>query len=253
MKNSQDSFSRFLLLSLGFHVAIFVILTVKFMLFPGDPMEFQQAVRVDVVALPEKIKEPPAPPAAEEPEQVKEEVVKKDPPKPPKKKKPELVEKPKKPKKPKKVVKKEPDLKKVKEDQDSALAKIKKEMAERKKRLEQEQQKVEYKGNNLSKGNSLTGLEQIKYDAYSDELLNHIRSFWNLPEWLAEGNFNASVVLVINNRGGIISKSFIRKSGNELFDQYVVSTLDKALPLPAPPAELTSKLSTTGMEIRFPQ
>ncbi len=273
MNKPRDSFSKFLVLSVGFHAVIFIILTVKVLFFPTETPEFKQAVRVDVVALPDKVEAPPQPvPKKEEPKPVakKEEpkpVAKKEEPKPepkpkPKKPKPKtpkpkvkpkIVEKPKPKPKPKKAEKKKEEPKEdVKDEQDSAIARLKA-MKKLKEKQEAAAQKQEFKGNAVSRGNSLEGLQKLHHESYLDELDAHIRNYWNLPEWLASGNLKARVLLLISRNGAISNTSFLAKSGNDLFDQHVLSTLEKASPLPAPPSNLTDFYSTKGVEIRFPE
>ncbi len=255
MKKPQDSYFNFVLISLGFHGAILALLTIKILFFPSEAPEYKQAVRVDVVALPEKNTEPPKP-HPKPPEPVKEKQKPKPKPKPPKPK-PKLPKpKPKKPK-PKPIVKKPKPKKpnKVKDDQDSAIARLKalQKIKEQEKTKDDPIQKIEYKGNQLSKGNSLTGMAKLHHQDYLDKLDAHIRSYWNLPEWLASGNLRASILLQINKDGAIKGKQFVSKSGNDLFDQHVVSTLEKASPLPTPPAALIDFYATKGVEIRFPE
>jgi colicin import membrane protein len=254
MKNKDDSFSRFIILSVGFHLAIVFILSVRVMLFPAEAPISQRSVRVDVVALPEKM-EPAKPQPAPKP-QTKVAEKKVDPPKPKEvpKAKPKPTPKP----KAKKVFseKKAPETpkKNVKEEQDSALARLKAmQKLKESQQAKEKERAIEYKGNELSKGNSLTGLEKLHHESYLDDLDSHIRNHWNLPEWLADGNFKASVILKIDKRGGIIDKKFIVRSGNELFDQQVISTIEKANPLPEPPTHLVNFYSSRGVEIRFPE
>ncbi len=262
MKAPQDSFLRFVLLSLGFHAIILTVLTVKILFFPSVAPEYKQAVRIDVVALPEKQTDVPKIQPVKKPEPVK-----KDPPKPkpkpkkPKPKKPKPKPKPKKPtpKKPKPLVKKpkpkKPDTKKVQDEQDSALARLKalQKMKEKENEDNDPVKKIEYKGNQISKGNSLTGMAKLHHENYTNQLEGHIRSYWNLPEWLANGNLRAVIILRINSSGGIIGKEFVSTSGNELFDQHVLGTLEKASPLPAPPSNLVDLYATKGVEMRFPE
>jgi TonB family protein len=208
-----------------------------------------------VVALPEKDQGLKPPAAAPAPAPVSEKEAPVTPP---------PVEKPLPKPKPKPEAKKVfsekkkplPDKKEVKEEQNSALARLRamqklKEM--QKAKAATESQNSDFKGNQLSSGNSLSGLEKLHHNNYLDELDGHIRTHWNLPEWLANGNFKASVILRIDKRGSIIDKKFVMRSGNELFDQQVMGTLEKANPLPPPPEDLVQFYSSRGVEIRFPE
>ena len=254
MKVKKDAFYRFLYLSVAFHLSIFTVLTVKILFFPGESPDYTQAVRIDVVALPEKNVEPPKPePAEKTPEPVKEpEPPKPEPkPEPPKPKPKKIVKKPK-PLVPKKKAPKKPKpVEKVEDEQNSALARLK--ALQKLKDQKKKDQPQEFKGNQISKGNSLTGLAKLHHESYLDDLDSHIRSFWNLPEWLANGNLKARIMLQIGKNGDIQGKTFVMKSGNDLFDQHVVTTLEKANPLPAPPANLVDFYATKGVEIRFPE
>jgi outer membrane biosynthesis protein TonB len=262
MKQNKDPFLNFILLSIGFHGVILLALTVKLVFFPGKAPEYKQAVRVDIVALPEKQVNPVRPAPA------KTEVKKPQPEKPkpkPKKPKPKPKPKPKKPKpkppkakakvKPKATVKKI-ENKKVQDEQDAALERLKALQKMKEKESEQQTedpiQKIEYKGNQLSKGNSLTGMESLKHNTYIDKLKPHIKAHWSLPEWLANANLEALVLIKINRAGGIINKVFLEKSGNENFDEYVMGTLEKALPLPPPPSGLVDYYQSQGVKVSFP-
>ncbi len=255
MKKSEDTFNRFIAISIGFHLVIFLVLTVNIFFLPSETPISQRSVRVDVVALPEKMVEPKVIPKAK-PQVVEKKAIEPAPPKETAKTKP--ITKPKPKPKPEKIFseKKKPAPKKeeVKEEQDSALARLKAMQKLKTMQKNQESEKaIEFKGNALSKGNSLTGLEQLHHESYLDDLDGHIRNFWNLPEWLANGNFKASIILRIDKQGGIIDKKFISRSGNELFDQQVMGTLEKANPLPPPPSHLVQFYSSRGVEIRFPE
>lgn len=250
MKN-KDTFLYFIYLSIGLHVAILGALTIKMTFFPSEALEYQRSVRVDVVALPEKTKEKPKV-AQKKPEPVKE---KKPEPKP--KPKP-VAKKPKKKPKPKKkkisLEKKKKEKKKVKDEQQNALDRLKAMQDLKKRKKKKEEPKPEFKGNQISKGFSPDGgLPKLHHQAYLEELDSHIRSFWSLPEWLNNDQLSARVLLMINRSGGIVGKSFILKSGNDLFDQHVFATLDKASPFPAPPTSLVNSYETQGIEIRFPE
>ncbi|MEM7647063.1 MAG: TonB C-terminal domain-containing protein [Pseudomonadota bacterium] len=251
MSSEKDSFSRFVAISVAFHVAVLVLLTVKVLFFPSQAPEHKSAVRIDVVALPEKQVEKPKiakkAPMVETPKPMPMPM-----PKPMVAKAPKPMPKPKpKPKPKKKTVHLEKKKKETKEEQNSAIARLK--ALQKLKDNESKPIPKEKKGNSISKGNALTGLEKLHHESYLDDLDQHIRSYWNLPEWLANGNFKAKVLLKINRNGGIQEKLFVLKSGNELFDSQVVSTLEKANPFPAPPSNLVDFFATKGVEIRFPE
>lgn len=261
MKKKHDAFSRYIAISVVFHLIVLVFLTVRILFFPDKSLDYQKSVRIDVVALPDKIQAKPAPEAqAPKPQPV----AKKEEPKPKPKAKPQpkpkkaepkkLVEKKKPQKKEAPQPKKEEEVvEKAQEEQDSAIARLKAMQKLKEKQAEEEKQKQDFKGNAISKGNALTGLEKLQHESYLSTLDSHIRNYWNLPEFLAVGNLKASVLLMISKDGTIRSKSFITASGNNQFDQHVMGTLEKANPLPAPPKDLVDFFATKGVEIRFPE
>ncbi len=248
MSKPKDSFRYFIYLSVGFHAVVFLFLTVKVLFFPDQAPEHRQSVRIDVVALPEKVTEPPKPPAATPKPAPKLEKAK------PKEVKKKPVAKKAKPKKPKAKLKAPAENKKkrVKDDQSSAIARLKA-LQKLKSKNTNKTKEIEYKGNAISKGNSLQGLEKLHHNSYLDEVETQVRTHWNLPEWLANGNLKARVLLLVRKNGVISEKSFVVKSGNDLFDQYVIDTLEKSSPLPPPPSNLVDFYSTTGFEIGFPE
>lgn len=250
MKKDPDDFSKNIAISIAFHVIIFLFLTVKVLFFPSESENLQSSVRIDVVALPDKVMpKPAAPPAEPEPAPIKKEEPKKEAPK----KKIVKKEKPKKKKvslEKKKKKKKKTKEKEVKKEQDSAIARLKalKNLREKNKKSK----KPDFKGNQVIKGNSLSGLEKLHDESYKSDLETHIKSHWVLPEWLREGNYQAVVVILISKTGDITKKTFLTASGNKLFDEQVLSTLEKASPLPKPPSNLIDLYSNKGIRVSFP-
>ena len=254
MKRSKDSFTRYIAVSIAFHFAVVIFLTVKVFFFPSENVDLQSAVRIDVVALPEKQVTPPKPIEEKKPDPV----VKKPEPKPEPKPKPVAKPKPKpkpKPKKPEVVLdkkKKKPKkkLKDTKNEQNSALARLK--AMQKLKDKKSKAQPQDFKGNEVSKGNALSGLNKLRDESYKSDLENHIKSHWVLPEWLREGNYQAIIVVFISRNGSITNKTFVTQSGNKLFDEQVLSTLEKANPLPKPPSNLIDLYANKGVRVSFP-
>lgn len=247
----RDSFSKFIGISVIAHVAVVLFLTVKAAVFPSEPIQIRSAMRVDMVALPDK-----APPkAAPAPKPAPKVEVKKPEPKPQPKPKVEPKPKPKaKPEEPK------VNLNKAKKDQDDALNRLKAMQAiEQLKKQKQEEAETqapptqEFKGNALSEGNSLTGLAQIEFDRYFGDVESAIRQHWNLPKWLEDGNFRAQVRVLVDDRGYVINKRIETSSGNQAFDDVVLDTVELSSPLPPPPGRLKNVLSTRGFVLNFPE
>ncbi len=250
MKETSDL--KYFLISLSFHLTLFLVFAVKVVLFPGERPDYIRAVRVDFVALPD-IDPQIGPPGEEKPPAPKEESppVKKEEPKvvdPAAKNKKELA--------PKKEKAPQPKAdNKLKEQQESAvqrlqaLAKIKK----RKATDDSVPEGVAVKGNQLSSGNSLSGVEKIDYNRYLADLDSHIKKNWHLPEWLANKPFTTAVLVRFDERGLILEKKLLRSSGNQEFDKAALQAVVTSAPFPLPPENLISYFKSQGIELRFPE
>lgn len=236
----RDSFNKFLLISIGFHLLIILIFNVKTHFFPSKDLIIGSSVRVDMVALPDKI---------DSMKKATQKLVSKNKKKTKKKK----VKK-------KKIKKKKPKKKNPKvnlKKQQSAIEKLKAEAAiERLRKLEEEKasepeetQEIEFKGNRLSSGTQLEGLSQIQFERYYDELKAKLYESWSIPQWLSEGDYKAQALVSIDANGNVTAKSILTSSGNEVFDNAVFTAIDNANPFPPPPDRLKSLIS--GKEIVF--
>jgi colicin import membrane protein len=253
---------KYFLYSVAFHLTLVLVLTVKILAFPSVRPEMIRSVRVDFVAMPDK--DP-----VEAPKGIEKEVEKAEPEpekpvlaeKPPEKKEPAKKETPKetvkkeKPVRDEIVEKKKPEEASPKDRQSSALkrlqalAKIKK----LKSAKETGPAGAVYKGNELSEGASLKGVEKLQRDQYLENLDVLIKRNWHLPEWLSTKGFTAAILLRFDETGKILERRFIRSSGNETFDREVTDAIEASAPLPPPPEGLISYFKVHGIELRFPE
>jgi colicin import membrane protein len=249
-----DTFSRNIWISAVGHGVLALMIFVKAVFSPSEPIEIRRAIRVDVVGLPAKITEPvklpePAPSQAQpaKPVEPVKELPPKEVPKPPEPKTPTVNLDKKKP---------APDTKQAQSraldriKQMAALDKIKNDVSNDK---PASPKSGAIAGNKVSAGNSLTGLEKIEYDRYFDELEGKVHSNFNLPQWLAESAFKAQVQVLIDAKGFVIKKIMRRSSGNEIFDARVIEAIDASSPFPVPPERLSGTLSTGGVILNFPE
>lgn len=252
----NDRLNKFILASLAFHAALFVVFAVRAFFLPSAPLQLERAIRVDIVALPDK---PIAtlPPIAEAPQpEVKQPesappVAKVDPPKP------ETA----KPKIPPKTEPNKINLNKTKKEQAAALKRLNaieklKRMAEspapsNTKSASPQKSPTAVKGNEVSAGNSLTGLSKIEHDNYTELVHDQVKRHWNLPQWMASANLSAVVRVFVNSRGSLVKKELVRSSKNSVFDQSAMTAVDAAIPLPQPPAHLVSLIEVRGIDIEF--
>lgn len=258
---NDNSDLKYFLISLSLHLSVFLVFAVKIVLFPTERMEHVRAVRVDFVALPDK--DPQLGPAGEEkpaPTEKMAETPKDAKPEPksePKKAEPKVSEKPveKVADKVKKPAEKTESKNNLKDQQNaalqrlSALSKIKKMKASDSNKPEG----VTVKGNRVSEGNSLTGVEKIEYNRYLSDLDLHIKKNWHLPEWLTDKNLTAAIFLRFDEKGQIVEKKLIRSSGNKDFDNEALQAVTNSVPFPAPPENLISYFQSQGIELRFPE
>lgn len=226
--------STFVGLSVLVHLGVLAFFTIKTVFFTGEAIKIPSAIQVDMVALPDK-KPAPARPTKPKPTPT--------------------IPKPKK-------VKNQNDIKKLKKSQSQAIERIKalnkvQEMQEEIKKAENTEQEQKpqplVKGNLLSEGNSLRGLEKIEFNEYFQKLKQHLHDNWNLPQWLAEANLKAQVAVRIDERGYVVEKAILTSSGHSVFDSTVLAAIDQASPFPTPPSRLKNILNVRGMTFNFPE
>ena len=222
-------------LSLGVHVLLVLFAWVKPLVFKSDPLIFESAIRVDMVALPDKFKETVEDTAPALPAEVKKELLP-----PPKEAAPKI------------------DTSKVNL---SANQKLKESQAM--KRIMENQSRKDYlerkaqfqkqlKGNQVSSGASLTGVQKMQFDAYISDLDRQIKKFWALPEWLARGQLTARAMVRIDNAGQVVEKKITRSSGNPTYDSLILKAIEDATPFPAPPEKFQGILGSEGVIFGFP-
>lgn len=229
---------KFFWMSVGLHVGIFLVFSVKAIIFPGKPLNIESAIRVDMVALPDKDL-PSIPKSA--PKKVAS--------------KPKAKPKPKPKPKPKKNVvnlnKKKAKARKAKMKDAIARARALQKIEDMMKT--EEVAAAPIKGNEISKGSQLSGVKKLQYDNYIGELENHIRASWSIPGWLANLNLKASVLVKVTPQGFVKYKKILKSSGNETYDDAVLATVDRASPFPPPSDKFRKILESEGFVLGFPE
>jgi colicin import membrane protein len=226
----DDSFKTFVIASLILHLVIVFSVSLKNMLFSNETIIVPQAMRVDIVALPDKVVEaPPAPAPVTKP-------VALPPPKPiPQAKAP-----------PKENVKdsEKKAFEKLKEL--AAIDKIKSDVTEEKAKPEPEP--TVKKGNIVSSGSSFSGISQLRVNEYLASLTAKVRDHWTLPQWLSDANLKAAVLIDLDAQGALVRREIYTSSGNSVFDASCLSAVADAAPFAPPPNEVKNAL----LLIRFP-
>lgn len=249
-QKESESFRKALVASVVGHVALVLFFTVRAVFFSGEAIQYEAAVKVDLVALPDKLEQPAPPPVAPPaPETVK----KAEPPAPAKSK--EMAKK--EPKKDLDAV----NLKKTEKKQQAAIEKLKQmeAMEEIEKQLQEENRKKaleklkQIKGNAISSGTELKGVAKLQHDNYIATVERHIRQNWSVPEWLAKKKLSAQVRVRFDQNGNVISREIAKSSGNSSFDDIVIQTVQVSSPVPAPPEKFAKILNSEGILLGFPE
>lgn len=260
-----DEFQKGLGISVAAHVILAVFFLIRSLILPADDMNSVPAVRVDLVALPDKIDPSTLPPKPTDPKQPEAKAPPKPEAAPPPPSSTAL------PAPDSKPAAKTPDalnLEAKKKQQEAlnrlksleAMEKIKQETELEAKRQEAlaaasrlQQGAAQVKGNVLAPGTELQGVDRLQHEEYKTHLDRHIKQYWQLPEWLAKKGFRAQALVKIDSAGRLYSKRIMKSSGNNDFDENVLETIDRAVPLPAPPEKFIAKVGTEGILIEFGQ
>ena len=250
---SEHPFWLEVLLSAAGHVLVVAIIFLRILLVPqSDDLNLESAMRVDIVGLPEKPR-PNAPvvetPAAKPPPEVK------------------TPEKPATPPKTLESAKDTPvvipdakaDAKKLKKDQAEALRRLEAlgkidqdlKAEEAKKRKAENEARV--KGNRLSPGDSLSGVDRLQMDSYIRQIDSHVKSHWYLTPILAQMKLRARALVLIDENGNILARKITHTSNNSEFDDKVLEAIDKSAPFPPPPDRYTNLMRIKGVEFAFPE
>lgn len=244
---NQDPLKRALAVSGIAHGTVLLVVVLKSIIFPGEPVKYTPALRVDMVGLPDLTKQDLMDISKALPKEAPQEKIAKPQPKEAVKED-ELVLKPK---------KKKEDAKKqekAREDRmESALARIRALEKVRESARNEEEAAVVIKGNKVSKGTSLSGdakeaAEASYYDLVKDRLIEN----WALPPWLARQKYAAQVLITVNAQGRITAVKFLKPSGNAQFDDAIRATLKDSQPLPEPPEAVLATVENRGILLGFP-
>lgn len=255
---------RGIYVSLIAHISLIAFMIIKVSFFTKPQLNLSEAIRVDMVGLPEKYN--PAEKSNDLPEKIEKQ------PEPIEELKPEEKAEPAKPepkvetkpeaKKPDPKAKPDNDvvnLNKSKQKQKAALEKLKKMSAIEKIRQQVQNQKAAdaaakvLKGRVLSKGTSPTGLDKIQSENYLVQLDALIKSKWALPQWLIGKPLKTKILVKINPDGRVADKKIVQSSGNPTYDEYCIQAIDKASPFPKVPEKFTEIYSEDGVLFGFPE
>lgn len=245
-----------LLISAGTHVVVVLLLTIQVVFFKPKVIDVSQAVRVDMVDLPDKLSE------KDLPEKIQDILKEKEPVQPepkPTEENEEIKEPPKKelPTKNEKDIDLETvNIKKVQQKQKSAFDKLKKLSAIEKIKEElnnaDDKKTKPIKGRALSAGTKIAGLDKLQSDEYLSQLDSQIKAHWAIPQWMIGKPFKATVWVKLDPAGNVISKLISKSSGNPTYDEYCLAAIEKASPFPRVPDKFTEVYKSDGVSFAFP-
>lgn len=257
---SNDRLNRAIAASIVLHLFVLAAFAIRAVFLPSEPLIFEDAIRVDIVGLPDKIKQDPLTGPAAKPQTAPAPA-----PEPAKAAEPTVVTKPAPQLKAPKVSldKSKPSLDKAKRAQDAAMKRL--DAIERLQKMASVQpssantnsntQSVstssQIKGNEVSQGNSLSGMQRLEHEAYIGKIHSSIMRNWNVPRWLAKANLVAKFQIYIDSQGYVVKKVVVLSSNNEIFDESAVSAIEASSPLPPPPDSLVAVLAVNGVNIEF--
>jgi colicin import membrane protein len=225
-------------LSLIVHGTLFAVLLLRTVFFPSQAINYEAAIRVDVVGMPEKNRRLPDPVKEKKAEPKKEGIDK-------------VLTKKKKPAK--KIV----ALKNSKPSRDQLLKRFEAlhdiEKTKKAKPKKGTQGDGLVRGNRLSPGTALKGLSKLNYESYIGSLDQHVKKYWLLPEWLADSDLKAQALILLDDKGYVVRKMLVQPSGNQTYDNLVLEAIDKASPFPMPPDKFVDIVAVDGIVFGFPE
>lgn len=238
--------NRGLFVSLGAHATLIILMIIKVSFFTKPELNLSEAIRVDMVGLPEKYVAASAQPEpAPKPDAMPEKIEPKIEPKA----EPKVVEND--------LV----NINKSKLKQKAALEKLKKlsaidkikQLVEKDNQKETREANKPIKGRVISKGTSLTGLDRIQSDNYLLQLDSLIKNHWQLPQWLIGKPLKTKILVKFSPNGDLLDKKVFQSSGNPTYDEYCLQAIEKSSPFPKVPEKFTEVYKEDGVLIGFPE
>jgi colicin import membrane protein len=235
---TQDSFESFLGVSVFAHIALVIVFSVKTHFFPTATIVIPSAIRVDIVGLPDKPTTPAASAVPEKSAASRPPTPVKTPPK-----KNEAVDL---------TQKKAFDRIKQLEALEKIKTEVKTESVQRNAVDALKTNLPVFKGNQITSGNSFTGISGVVAQEYWDLVKQHLQTYWLLPEWLSKANLKASVVVMIDQNGRVQKSEIYKSSNNPSFDEAALTAVEAASPFPVPPERIRATIGSNWMIFNFP-
>ncbi len=111
-------------------------------------------------------------------------------------------------------------------------------------------------GNRLSKGSALVGdysdEQNSEFSSYVQALPELVRSQWRLPSYLKEKNLRCRIAVYLSSIGEVLKTELLESSGQGEFDARAEKAIRDAAPFPKPSSSVASRLTSSGVILRFP-
>lgn len=102
-------------------------------------------------------------------------------------------------------------------------------------------------GNQSQAGSSVSSADRMYYAS----IINRLHQFWALPLSLQNNpNLTSVVVVTVGRNGQILDSYFESKSGDRVFDQFVMKTVEAANPMPPIPAAMKKQRIELGLRFK---
>ncbi|MEZ4871754.1 MAG: TonB C-terminal domain-containing protein [Bdellovibrionales bacterium] len=90
-------------------------------------------------------------------------------------------------------------------------------------------------------------------DRYFGQVQQHIQSRFQIPSFLNNASLSGQADIKIDRRGFVIFRAIFKSSGNNIFDNAILTAIDNSSPLPEPPPRLQGRLENSGFRLGFPE
>jgi len=102
-----------------------------------------------------------------------------------------------------------------------------------------------------NRGGQQSNISNLLESRYQAQIFSKLQQYWSLPDhkpW--DPSLSALIVITIRSDGKITNRYFEKKSGDRLFDQFVVGTLQKAGNMPPIPPALRRQKYKIGLRFK---
>ncbi len=111
--------------------------------------------------------------------------------------------------------------------------------------------KRQIKKSNQANRGSQANISNLLESRYQAQIFSKLQQYWSLPDHKAwDPNLSALVVITIQIDGQVTNRYFEKKSGDRYFDQFVISTLEKAGNMPPIPPALKRRNYKIGLRFK---